>query len=172
MVSCDETDVALVENILGKYHSLNHRPNDGAYTILAALALSSPDSDLPTQIIALATGCKCLPRDRLPEQGDALHDSHAEVLARRSALRWFLEEIRRYVVRGGQSQWLVRDHDGMFRLKHGVRMTMYISTPPCKRPLFAFSRVLTVEYHLALVIKVVMHRCAFSRLIRTRRWQE
>ncbi|KAH0839614.1 tRNA-specific adenosine deaminase [Lanmaoa asiatica] len=118
----DETDIALVENILAKYYSLNHRPNDGTYTILAAIAVSSPD--LPAQIIALATGCKCLPRDRLPEQGDALHDSHAEVLARRSALRWFLEEIRRYAVRGGQSPWLTRDRDGMFSLKHGVRMTI------------------------------------------------
>lgn len=128
-----QTDAALVEHILAKYHSLNHTPTDRTYTILAALALTHPDPDLPTQIIALATGCKCLPKDRLPEQGDALHDSHAEVLARRSALRWFLEEIGRYVVRGGQSQWLTRDRDGMFDLKHGVRMTMYISTPPCKR---------------------------------------
>ena len=138
MVSYDETDVALVEKILGKYHSLNHRPNDGTYTILAALALTCADPDLPAQIIALATGCKCLPKDRLPEQGDALHDSHAEVLVRRSARRWFLDEIGRYVVRGGHSPWLARDRDGMFNLKHGVCVTMYISTPPCKTPLLAF----------------------------------
>lgn len=125
-----QTDLALVENILEKYHSLNHTPTNGTYTILAALALTCPESH---NIIALATGCKCLPSDRLPEEGDALHDSHAEVLARRSALRWFLEEIGRYVVRGGQSRWLTRDRDGMFGLKHGVRMVMYISTPPCKR---------------------------------------
>lgn len=132
--------------MLGKYHSLNHRPNDGTYTTLAALALSSPDPDIPVHIIALATGCKCLPRDRLPEQGDALHDSHAEVLARRSALRWCLEEIKRYVVRGEQSHWLTRDRDGMFSLKHGVRMIMYISTPPCKRSLLLPSEE---THHLA-----------------------
>lgn len=137
MVSYDETDVTLVEKVLEKYHSLNHTPTNGTYTILAALALTSPYPDLPTQIIALATGCKCLPEDRLPEQGDALHDSHAEVLARRSALRWFLEEIGRYVAQGGHSPWLIGGGNGMFSLKHGVRMTMYISTPPCKRPLLA-----------------------------------
>ncbi|KAG9317158.1 hypothetical protein JVU11DRAFT_1350 [Chiua virens] len=135
MVSYHDSDVTLIEQILEKYHSLNHKPNDGAYTILAALALSSadPHSDLSPQIIALAAGCKCLPRDRLPEQGDALHDSHAEVLARRSARRWLLEEIQRYVERG-RSRWLTRDTDsgGMFRLKDGVGLTMYISTPPCK----------------------------------------
>ncbi|KAF8450872.1 adenosine deaminase/editase [Boletus edulis BED1] len=127
----DETDTALVGKILSKFHSLNHTPSNGTYTILAAFVLSCSDPDLRTQIIALATGCKCLPKDRLPEQGDALHDSHAEVLARRSALRWFLEEIGRYVVRGCHSPWLTRDSDGMFRLKHGVGVTMYISTPPC-----------------------------------------
>lgn len=132
------TDFALVQEILAKYHSLNHTPSDGTYTVLAALALASPDPDLPAQIIALATGCKCLPKDRLPEQGDALHDSHAEVLARRSALRWFFEEIRRYAVRGGRSGWLARDSDGMFSLKHGVRVIMYISTPPCKTRLLSF----------------------------------
>ncbi|KAN0097780.1 Adenosine deaminase/editase [Tylopilus felleus] len=126
-----ESDAALVQKILAKYHSLDHTPHDGTYTVLAALALTSTEPDHPAQIIALATGCKCLPEDRLPEQGDALHDSHAEVLARRSARRWFLHEIRRYVVRGGHSQWLARDHDGMFRLQHGVQMIMYISTPPC-----------------------------------------
>ena len=131
-----ESDAALVQKILAKYHSLDHTPHDGTYTVLAALALTSTEPDHPAQIIALATGCKCLPEDRLPEQGDALHDSHAEVLARRSARRWFLHEIRRYVVRGGHSQWLARDHDGMFRLQHGVQMIMYISTPPCKTMLF------------------------------------
>ncbi|KAF9246899.1 hypothetical protein BU15DRAFT_84498 [Melanogaster broomeanus] len=107
-----------------------HLPN-GTYTILAAFALTSLDPDVPLKIIALATGCKCLPKDRLPEQGDALHDSHAEVLARRCARRWVLEEIGRFVARDGQSRWLARDREGMFGLKEGVQLIMYISTPPC-----------------------------------------
>ena len=123
---------ALVEQILEKYHALNHKPTNGSYTILAALALTSLDPDLPAHIIALATGCKCLPRDSLPEQGEALHDSHAEVLVRRSALRWCLEETGRSVRIG--SQWLARHPRGTFRLADGVRLIMYISTPPCKSP--------------------------------------
>ncbi|KIK99701.1 hypothetical protein PAXRUDRAFT_30345 [Paxillus rubicundulus Ve08.2h10] len=131
MISNVETDAAFVGEVLQKYRALNHRPTNGAYTILAALALTFPSPGVSFKIIALATGCKCLPKDRLPQQGDALHDSHAEVLARRCALRWFLEEIGRYVSRDAQSQWLTRDHEGMFSLKEGVRMIMYTSTPPC-----------------------------------------
>ncbi|KIM67768.1 hypothetical protein SCLCIDRAFT_1069271 [Scleroderma citrinum Foug A] len=122
-------DAIFVQEVLRQYHSLSTYPSIGTYTILAAIALTYRGQ---TKIIGLATGCKCLPKDRLPEQGDALHDSHAEVLARRCARRWLLEEVQRYVTCGDSSQWLVKDdNDGMFQLKEGVRVIMYISTPPC-----------------------------------------
>ncbi|KAI6105422.1 hypothetical protein F5141DRAFT_1123601 [Pisolithus sp. B1] len=111
-----DEDSAFVQDVLKKYHSLNTTPHNRTYTILAAIALSYPGE---TKTIGLATGCKCLPKNRLPEQGDALHDSHAEVLARRCARRWLLEEIQRYV-----TVW-------RFRIKEGVQVIMYISTPPC-----------------------------------------
>lgn len=124
-----DEDSAFVHDVLKKYRSLNATPHDRTYTVLAAIALSYPGE---TKIIGLATGCKCLPQNRLPEQGDALHDSHAEVLARRCARRWLLEEIQRYVTSGGSSRWLVKDEsDGKFRVKEGVQVIMYISTPPC-----------------------------------------
>lgn len=124
-----DEDSAFVQDVLKKYLSLSVTPHHGTYTILAAIALSYLGE---TKIIGLATGCKCLPKNRLPEKGDALHDSHAEVLARRCARRWFLEEIQRYVTSGGSSQWLAKDEsDGKFRVKEGVQVIMYISTPPC-----------------------------------------
>ncbi|KAL4082022.1 adenosine deaminase/editase [Scleroderma yunnanense] len=121
----EDEDSIFVQEVLDQYHSLAVYPSNGAYTILAAIALAYRGQ---RKIIGLATGCKCLPKDRLPEQGDALHDSHAEILARRCARRWLLEEIQR----GGSSQWLVKgDDDGMFQLREGVQVIMYISTPPC-----------------------------------------
>lgn len=124
-----DEDSAFVRDVLKKYLSLNITPHNGAYTILAAIALTCSGE---RKIIGLATGCKCLPKNRLPEQGDALHDSHAEVLARRCARRWLLEEIQRYITSGGSSQWLVKDEsDEKFRVKEGVQVVMYISTPPC-----------------------------------------
>lgn len=130
-------DAIFVQEVLRQYHSLSTYPSNGTYTILAAIALTYRGQ---TKIIGLATGCKCLPKDRLPDQGDALHDSHAEVLARRCARRWLLEEVQRYITCGDSSQWLVKDdNDGMFQLKEGVRVIMYISTPPCKAPESAIS---------------------------------
>ena len=132
----DEDDI-FVQEALRQYHSLGTYPSNGTYTILAAIALVNHTQ---TKIIGLATGCKCLPEDRLPEKGDSLHDSHAEVLARRCARRWLLEEIQRYITCGGSSQWLIKDdNNGVFTLKEGVRVVMYISTPPCKALEFAIS---------------------------------
>jgi len=92
--------------------------------------LSSPNSD--PKVISLGTGSKCLPTVLFSPRGDALHDCHAEVLARRGAIRWFLEEIERYHDSGG-SEWIARDRDGdcKYTPKDGVHIHMYISTVPC-----------------------------------------
>ncbi|KAG2148066.1 adenosine deaminase/editase [Suillus clintonianus] len=128
-----DEDTALIHAVQKQYASLNHKLPRGTFTILAAIALTSSDP-LSTQpkIIALATGCKCLPKDKLPMQGEAVHDSHAEVLARRCAIRWLIEEIGR--ASDGphwHSAWISKTTDGRYRLKDGVHMIMYISTPPC-----------------------------------------
>mgnify|MGYP002718872709 CR=1 FL=1 len=54
----------------------------------------------PTRVIpvSLGTGVKVLPANRLPPLGDAVHDSHAEVLARRGFVRWLLDEGRKAVI--------------------------------------------------------------------------
>ncbi|KAI0771964.1 hypothetical protein BD413DRAFT_604099 [Trametes elegans] len=106
------------------------QPPDGQFTILAAFVLRTPDQ---LKVISLGTGSKCLPASRLPEAGDALHDSHAEVLARRGAIRWVLEEVGRvcsdeppYV-----SSWIHAGTDGRYALRGDVVLDMYISTVPC-----------------------------------------
>ncbi|OJA07704.1 hypothetical protein AZE42_01869 [Rhizopogon vesiculosus] len=124
-----DEDTALVHTVQKQYASLNLKLPLGTFTILAAIALTSSESLTQPKIIALATGCKCLPKDKLPLQGEALHDSHAEVLARRCAVRWLFEEIDR-AVSGLGSHWISKSADGRYDLKDGVHMIMYISTPP------------------------------------------
>jgi len=121
------TSDGVVKQVLELYSSLNFRPPPGQFTILASFILSSPKS---LKIIALATGSKCLPAARLSIF--PLHDSHAEILARRAATRWFLEEVARSVSQG-TSQWVQKDADGRYGLKDDVHIHMYISTPPCTR---------------------------------------
>ncbi|KAG9127862.1 hypothetical protein FRC07_008308 [Ceratobasidium sp. 392] len=102
------------------------------FTVLAAVVLvqEQEGKDLP---IALATGSKCLPAYKLPKLGNALHDSHAEVLARRAAIRWMYQDILECVRTGVSSLWIERrgDESGRWKIRDGVRVWMYVSTLPC-----------------------------------------
>ncbi|CUA76839.1 tRNA-specific adenosine deaminase 1 [Rhizoctonia solani] len=56
------------------------------FTVLAGVVLYDRASER-LECVSLGTGAKCLPSAKLPKSGEALHDSHAEVLARRAAVR-------------------------------------------------------------------------------------
>ena len=110
------------------YFSLKYNPPLNKFTIIAAFILSSPAA---YEIVSIGCGSKCLPEARLPLHGDALHDCHAEVIARRGLVRWLLEEIGRDAS-GVPSGWLVQGTDGKYALRPLVRLCLYVSTPPCK----------------------------------------
>jgi tRNA-specific adenosine deaminase 1 len=99
----------------------------GRWTILASFTLVAGSS---SKMISLATGSRCLPAERLEATGDVVFDGHAEVLARRGAIRWFMEEAGRCSI-GATSEWLQRGSSGKYELKPGVCVYLYISTIPC-----------------------------------------
>ncbi|KAI0047732.1 adenosine deaminase/editase [Auriscalpium vulgare] len=112
--------------------SISYAPQPGKFSILASISIVrlAPESTTPSiKVISLGTGSKCLPVDRLPLNGDALHDSHAEVLARRGAVRWLLEEVLRDA--DEPSEWIIKGLDGLFRLRPQVELCLYVSTVPC-----------------------------------------
>lgn len=121
-----------VLKVLDLYSSFGFAPQHSQYTVLASFFLiRSGTTDI--KVISLGTGTKCLPANRLSPKGEIVNDSHAEVLARRSAVLWFLEEIQRICsVDAYRSPWL--DHlcsDGRYSLRDGVKLNLYISTVPC-----------------------------------------
>jgi tRNA-specific adenosine deaminase 1 len=120
----------VARSALAVYATLNPRVPDGQWTVLAAFVLCRPHApDWEYKVISLATGVKCLPTDRLSSQGDVLHDSHAEVIARRGAVRWFLQQVI-----NGNSLWLQQENGVTSnKLCPGVRVAMYVSTVPCKQ---------------------------------------
>ncbi|KAL1946734.1 hypothetical protein VTO73DRAFT_14838 [Trametes versicolor] len=126
----DDSPDHVASLVLATYSKLNFKPPSGHFTILAAFVLRTAEQ---LKVVSLGTGSKCLPAERLPKSGDALHDSHAEVLARRGAIRWLLEETARVCSEDSDyaSPWLVRGADGRFMLREAVRLDMYISTVPC-----------------------------------------
>lgn len=120
----------VVSATLSRYSLLPFAPQQGQYTVLASFALHDPPSGR-TRLLSLGAGVKCLPANRLPVRGDALHDSHAEVIARRGAIRWLLEEVQRDAQARGSSAWVCARADGLYELRDTVRLWMYASTVPC-----------------------------------------
>lgn len=129
MVIKDLTSVDLeIAAILESFSATSFTPPASQYTVAAAFFLTHP-----FKLLSLATGTKCLPTVRLPSTGEALHDSHAEVLARRGAIRWFLDEIIRCnsPTQSYSSPWICASRNNRYSLQAGVQIHLYISTVPC-----------------------------------------
>ncbi|KAJ3547741.1 hypothetical protein NMY22_g1537 [Coprinellus aureogranulatus] len=117
------------------YRPFGYTPPHSQFTIVASFYLTSTtDSGIQHKVISIGTGTKCIPAAKLSNRGELVHDSHAEVLARRGAVRWFLEEIHRLASGSiAASDWLVpiRPEAKRFRLRDGVELHLYVSTLPC-----------------------------------------
>lgn len=154
------------------YISLNFKPPQNQFTILAAFILLNKSNS--AKVISLGTGSKCLAASKLQSGGDLVHDSHAEILARRGAVRFFFEEISRAVMNFGRSDWieLVR---GRFELTEGTEVYLYVSTPPCKLIDFVYQGFFLIMHisHMHLLVchcKVATHRLDTLHLSKMRPW--
>nr|XP_040234578.2 tRNA-specific adenosine deaminase 1 [Anopheles coluzzii] len=119
------------------------KPNESfEWTILSAIVLVTPahhaaSSDI--RVVALGTGTKCLPGDELSPRGDRVHDSHAEVLARRAFVRYLYEQIEQaLLVEGGQPKESIFERQtvdgggcGKFVLKNGHSFHFFTTHSPC-----------------------------------------
>lgn len=170
----------IVSVTFASYAALSFRPQPTKFTILASFVLVH-HADLPEtsriQVISLGTGSKCLPENRLPVSGDALHDCHAEVLARRGAIRWLAQEVMRdYSVDSKESDnsqeesksqcrslWICRESydNGKYRLRDGVKLVLYVSTVSCKTCMRSEQGTFLTSCRHHLLAKCV--NCMFSR---------
>ncbi|KAG6896673.1 hypothetical protein C0992_006746 [Termitomyces sp. T32_za158] len=116
-----------VASILNTYSGLSYQPPSGQYTVAASFCLLSASTS--PKVISIATGTKCLPTSRYPLKGEALLDNHAEILARRGAIRWFLLEVLRSssdCSGAYESPWIERRLNERFKLKEGGDASMRI----------------------------------------------
>ncbi|KAF5363320.1 hypothetical protein D9756_000580 [Leucocoprinus leucothites] len=126
------------------YANIGFRPPPKQFTILASFYMINQISivEVICKPVSLATGTKCTPAIKYSPCGELMHDTHAEVLARRGAVRWLMEEIGRLrTAKQYVSDWLVEtgskdqndsDESPPYRLRPDVSLHMYVSTLPCK----------------------------------------
>ncbi|CAJ1950083.1 unnamed protein product [Sphenostylis stenocarpa] len=138
------------EKVLSLYASLpkKGKPQGREVTVIAAFLLSSPSNDL--KIVAMGTGTKCIGRSLLRTCGDVVHDSHAEVIARRALMRFLYTQIQhltetssKHAPTNGGKRFKLDDGNlpfeldtgclkkGKYTLRKDWKLHMYISQLPC-----------------------------------------
>ena len=127
----------LFDRVLETYAAVGKtaKPQRHEHTTLAAVAVSF-GLESRCVIIALATGTKCLPNAARRADGTAVHDSHAEVLVRRTTVRWLMDELENLHT-GKRSMVFEREETGgtgergRAHLRPGVAFHLVVSAAPC-----------------------------------------
>lgn len=106
------------------------KPQHGKeWTHLAAIVQSGDDSKL--KVVAMATGTKCIGKNKMSPQGDIVNDSHAEVLARRCFLRYLYDQMDMHKYNKELSILSHFDEDRGFVLLPNIKFHFFTSHIPC-----------------------------------------
>ncbi|KAJ1941589.1 hypothetical protein GGF37_003483, partial [Kickxella alabastrina] len=81
--------------------------------------------------VALGTGLKCLHSRQLSKFGDSVHDSHAEIIARRALLIYLMDQVQNCIDSGDSIYERCLGEKGELRVKEDVRLHLYTSQCPC-----------------------------------------
>lgn len=115
---------------ISKYNTLKKtgKPkNEAEWTLLSCFVQEEQCSNT-LKVVALGTGSKCIGSHQLPSTGDVLHDSHAEIVARRAFVLYLIYQVRK-AAEGHNSIFEVKD--GVYYLKSGILFHFYTSHTPC-----------------------------------------
>lgn len=80
-------------------------------------------------VVAFGAGNKCIMGQYWQSDGKVLHNSHCEVIAKRSFVKFLYEQLKREF--DGKVSVFVRTDDGKLKLHPSLSVHMYLSLPPC-----------------------------------------
>ncbi|XP_072434608.1 double-stranded RNA-specific editase 1-like isoform X1 [Chiloscyllium punctatum] len=102
--------------------------------VLAGVVMTTGSDVKDAQVICVATGTKCINGEYMSDRGLALNDCHAEIVARRSLIRFLYSQMEYHLSNKTEDHHksiFVKCDGGGFKLKENVQFHLYISTSPC-----------------------------------------
>ncbi|KAJ2843654.1 hypothetical protein GGI22_007137, partial [Coemansia erecta] len=101
------------------------------WTVLAGFVVHNAKNDA-FECVALGTGLKCQHRGQLSKFGDSLHDCHAEIVARRALLVFFMNQLHSHHHHKQSSAFVARcGETNQFMLRAHLSLYLYSSQCPC-----------------------------------------
>jgi hypothetical protein len=99
---------------------------------LACMLMITDQQFAQSRVISIATGNSCLDETNLSyaDEGTALHDCHAEILARRGLIKYLFEQIKQ----SKDQQSSIFEYNSTtnkYQLHDNITFHMYISSLPC-----------------------------------------
>ena len=104
------------------------KPQSHEWTVLASI-LAEKEGKL--EVIALATGTKCVGETQMSEKGLVVNDCHAEVLCRRAFLFFLMREMAQFRSTGKSAYLEETDDSDKLQMKESIRFHLYVSQTPC-----------------------------------------
>ncbi|XP_036093990.1 double-stranded RNA-specific editase 1 isoform X3 [Rousettus aegyptiacus] len=126
---------AVARLVLDKFADLtdNFSSPHARRKVLAGIVMTTGTDVKDAKVISVSTGTKCINGEYMSDRGLALNDCHAEIVARRSLLRFLYAQLE-LCLSGKDDQKrsiFQKSERGGFRLKESVQFHLYISTSPC-----------------------------------------
>ncbi|XP_008590768.1 PREDICTED: double-stranded RNA-specific editase 1 [Galeopterus variegatus] len=121
--------------ILGKFGDLteNFSSPHARRKVLAGVVMTTGSDVKDAKVISVSTGTKCINGEYMSDRGLALNDCHAEIISRRSLLRFLYTQLELYLNNKDDQKRSIfqKSERGGFKLKENVQFHLYISTSPC-----------------------------------------
>ncbi|XP_030301395.1 double-stranded RNA-specific editase B2 [Calypte anna] len=101
---------------------------------LAGIVMTKGLDIRQAQVIVLSSGTKCINGEYINDQGLAVNDCHAEIVARRAFVHFLYSQLELHLSKR-REDWersiFVRLKEGGYRLRENILFHLYVSTSPC-----------------------------------------
>ena len=98
--------------------------------VIAAFVMENTET-AAMKVVSVGSGTQCITGNQMSTEGLVVNDSHAEVVARRSLMRFFYKQLLAKL--SGQENTIFTDNDKSepAKVRDTLKFHLYISTAPC-----------------------------------------